>query len=156
MVHSSNPIPLTRATATICGDRLYLGGGYSYDEATNSVLECDVKDLLQSQQPSQASKIALYGRPQVWREVAPLPVTVSSLVTFQDHLLAVGGAVRGAGYTSEVREYDAATNSWNVISQMRVQRHMPLTVVLPNNTLMVCGGFTSGLNCTTSLEIASI
>ena len=133
---ASLPLPLSSATATICGDRLYLGGGFSSGGvATKSVLECEVKDLLQSQPPSLASRISLSRRPQVWREVTPLPVTLSSLVTFQGHLLAVGG--EGADPTSEVREYDAATNSWNVISQMRVQRHRSLAVVLPNNTLMV-------------------
>ena len=150
---ASLPLPLSSATATICGDRLYLGGGFSSGgAATKSVLECEVKDLLQSQLPFQASKIGLSRRPQVWREVAPLPVTWSSLVTFQGHLLAVGG--EGADSTSEVREYDAATNSWNVISQMRVQRCSSLAVVLPNNTLMVCGGFTSG-HTTNSVEIAN-
>ena len=149
---ASLPHPLSAVTATICGDRLYLGGGYFSDGATKSVLECEVKDLLQSQPPSQASRIGLSRRPQVWREVAPLPVTHSSLVTFQGHLLAVGGV--GADYTSELKEYDAATNSWNVISQMRVQRHSSLAVVLPNNTLMVCGGRTSG-GRTNSVEIAN-
>ena len=150
---ASLPLPLSQATATICGDRLYFGGGFSSDvEATKSVLECEVKDLLQSQPPSLASRIGLSRRPQVWREVAPLPVTLSSLVTFQGHLLAVGGVE--AGSTSEAREYDAATNSWNVISQMRVQRSRSLTVVLPNRTLMVCGGRASDFDCTTSVEIA--
>ena len=154
---ASLPLPLSQATATICGDRLYLGGGFSSDiVGTKSVLECEVKDLLQSQPPSQASRIGVSRRPQVWREVVPLPVMLSSLVTFQGHLLAVGGTVGvGADPTSEVREYDAATNSWNVISQMRVQRHKSLAVVLPNNTLIVCGGLTSK-GSTTSVEIASI
>ena len=149
---ASLPLLLSHATATIFGDRLYLGGSFSSDGPTKLVLECEVKDLLQSQPPSLASRIGLSRRRQVWREVAPLPVTLSSLVTFQGHLLAVGG--RGADYTSEVREYDAATNSWNVISQMRVQRCRSLAVVLPNNKLMVWGGLTSVLNCTTSVEIA--
>ena len=149
---ASLPLPLSSATATICGDRLYLGGGIS--PVTKSVLECEVKDLLQSRPPSQALRIDFSRRPQVWREVAPLPVTLSSLVTFQRHLLALGGGVGDS--TSEVREYDAATNSWNVISQMRVQRFSSLAVVLPNNTLMVCGGGTSFLDRTTSVEIASI
>ena len=151
---ASLPLPLSSATATICGDRLYLGGGFSFHGATKSVLECEVKDLLQSRPPSLAARIGLSRRPQVWREVAPLPVTLSSLVTFQGHLLAVGG--RTAGPTSEVREYDAATNSWNVISQMRVQRRRSLAVVLPNNTLMACGGIASTFDCKTSVEIASI
>ena len=152
---ASLPLPLASATATICGDRLYLGGGFSSDGATKSVLECEVKHLLQSQPPSLASRIGLSKTPQVWREVAPLPVIKSSLITFQGHLLAVGGRARLAGPTSEVREYDAATNSWNVISHMRVQRCRFLAVVLPNKTLMVCGGHRSGVP-TASVEIASI
>ena len=154
---ASLPLPLSEATATICGDRLYLGSGIcSGREGTKSVLECEVKDLLQSQPPSLASRIGLSRRPQVWREVVQLPLRESSLVTFQGHLLAVGGEVRGADSTSEVREYVATTNSWNVISHMRVQRRSSLAVVLPNNTLMVCGGFTSIFDYTTSVEIASI
>ena len=159
---ASLPLSLSSATATICRDRLYLGGGFSSGMATKSVLECEVKDLLQSQPPSQASRIGLSRRPQMWREIAPLPVTLSSLVTFQGHLLAVGGEVRTvagvvkrADPTSEVREYDAATNSWNVISQMRVQRRRSLAVVFPKSTLMVCGGWIPE-GRTTSVEIAFV
>ena len=115
---------------------------------------CEVKDLLQSKPQSQATRAGHSESCQVWKEVAPLPVTLSSLVTFQGHLLAVGGDA-DAGSTSEVRQYDAATNSWSVISQMRVKRRLSLAVVLPNNTsLMVCGGGTRG-GVATSVEIAT-
>ena len=155
---ASLPHLLWAATATICGDRLYLGGGYSTSGATKSVLMCEVKDLLQSKPQSQATRAGHSESCQVWKEVAPLPVTRSSLVTFQGHLLAVGGAA-SADPTSEVRQYDAATNSWSVISQMRVERCYSLAVVLPNNTssLMVCGGYTPPLGiATASVEIATL
>ena len=155
---ASLPHPLGQATATICGDRLYLGGGFDTGRANKSVLMCEVKDLLQSKPQSQATRAGHSESCQVWKEVAPLPVPVSSLVTFQGHLLAVGGAA-DAGYTSEVRQYDAATNSWSVISQMRVKRRQSLAVVLPNNTssLMVCGGVAPGGGVTTaSVEIATL
>ena len=155
---ASLPHPLWQATATICGDRLYLGGGFGTGGwATKSVLMCEVKDLLQSKPQSQATRAGHSESCQVWKEVAPLPVTLSSLVTFQGHLLAVGGFGL-AGYTSEVRQYDAATNSWSVISQMRVKRRQSLAVVLPNNTssLMVCGGVTPGGDTTSSVEIATL
>ena len=154
---ASLPHPLQLATATICGDRLYLGGGFSTGgRATKSVLMCEVKDLLQSKPQSRATRAGHSESCQVWKEVAPLPVTLSSLVTFQGHLLAVGG-LGVAGDTSEVRQYDAATNSWSVISQMRVKRCLSLAVVLPNNTssLMVCGGYTPG-GLATSVEIATL
>ena len=155
---ASLPHPLWQATATICGDRLYLGGGFGTGGATKSVLMCEVKDLLQSKPQSRATRAGHSESCQVWKEVAPLPVTLSSLVTFQGHLLAVGG-YGDAGYTSEVRQYDAATNSWSVISQMRVKRRRSLAVVLPNNTssLMVCGGGTPPHGFTTaSVEIATL
>ena len=151
---ASLPHPLWLATATICGDRLYLGDGLG---ATKSVLMCEVKDLLQSKPQSQATRTGHSESCQVWKEVAPLPVARSSLVTFQGHLLSVGGS-GDAGNTSEVRQYDAATNSWSVISQMRVERRLSLAVVLPNNTssLMVCGGYTPpGGVATFSVEIAT-
>ena len=154
---ASLPHPLQQATATICGERLYLGGGFDTDRASKSVLMCEVKDLLQSKPQSQATRAGHSESCQVWKEVAPLPVTHSSLVTFQGHLLAVGGAA-DAGYTSEVRQYDAATNSWSVISLMRMERCYSLAVVLPNNTssLMVCGGYTPGGVITSSVEIATL
>ena len=123
---ASLPQPLRAATATICGDRLYIGGGFSTDGATKSVLMCEVKDLLQSQPQSLLTKLGFSASsPPVWKEVAPLPVLISSLVTFQGQLLAVGGSTTldGTGSTSEVRQYDATINSWKVISQMKMKHH---------------------------------
>ena len=141
---ASLPHPLYAATATICGSRLYLGGGFS-GGATNSVLMCEVSDLLQSQPQSLATRFGLSRSHQVWKEVTELPVVCSSLVTLHDQLLAVGG-----GVTSEVRQYDVTTNSWNVISEMKVKRQRCFTAVLPNDRVMVCGGNTD------SVEIATI
>ena len=151
----SLPHPLRAATATICGDRLYIGGGFSTDGATMSVIMCEVKDL-QSHHQSLLSRLRLSSSPPVWKEVAPLPVFISSLVAFQGQLLAVGGSTTrdGTGSTSEVRRYDAATNSWKVISQMKKKRRYSLTAVLSNNTLMVCGGNTPRSDTTDSVEIA--
>ncbi|CAI8006926.1 Probable serine/threonine-protein kinase At1g01540, partial [Geodia barretti] len=89
---ASLPRPRWEATATICGDRLYIGGGYGTHGSTKSVVMCEVKDLLQSQPQSLATRPGLSSSPPVWKEVAPLPVVMSSLVTFQGQLLAVGGS----------------------------------------------------------------
>ena len=153
---ASLPHPLSQATAIICGDRLYIGGGLSSYRPTKSVVMCEVKDLLQSH--SLATGPGLSSSPPVWKEVVPLPVMFASLVTFQGQLLAVGGSTTedDTDYTSEVRQYDAATNSWKVISQMKMKRRYSLAAVLPNNTLMVCGGNTPYSDTTDSVEIASL
>ena len=171
---ASLPHPLYQVTATICGSRLYLGGGYSDEAATKSVLMCEVSDLLQSQPPSLATRLGLSRSHQVWKEVTELPVVKSSLITLQGQLLAVGGGanasttseVRGgatvsfttldkASSTSEVMQYDVTTNSWNVISEMKVKRGQCFTAVLPNDRVMVCGGNTPN-GITDSVEIATI
>ena len=153
---ASLPFPLWQATATICGDRLYIGGGFT--TVTKSVVMCEVKDLLQLQRQSLATRLGLSISPPVWRQVAPLPVVRSSLVTFQGQLLGVGGGikVKNTDSTSEVMQYNATTNSWKVISQMKMTRQYCHAAVLPNNTLMVCGGFTPDGLSTVSVELASV
>ena len=156
---ASLPCSFSEAIATICGDRLYIGGGYSTKEATKSVVMCEMNDLFQSQPQIQSlfTRLGLSSSPPVWKEVAPLPVVLSSLVTFQGQLLALGGGITNDNFntTSEVRQYDAATNSWKVISHMKRKRRRFLAAVLPNNTLMVCGGITPQ-GRTTSVELALV
>ncbi|CAI8029975.1 Kelch-like protein 10 [Geodia barretti] len=154
---ASLPYPLDQATATICGDRLYIGGGIT-GRSNKSVVMCEVKDLLQSQPQSLATRPGLSSSPPVWKEVTPLAVKLSSLVTFQGQLLAVGGSTTGrdADSTSDVMQYDVTTNSWKVISRMKVKRNYCFAAVLPNSTLMVCGGFTPDGDITVYVELASV
>ena len=149
------PCPLSQATATICGSRLYLGGGFAKDVPTKSVLMCEVSDLLQSQPPSLATRSGLSHSRQVWREICELPVERSFLITLQGQLLAVGGGTATRDSTSEVWQYDAVTNSWNVISRMKVKRSSCFAAVLPKDRVMVCGGWTpdGGID---SVEIATL
>ena len=150
---ASLPHPLQQATATICGSRLYLGGGITGFVETKSVLTCEVSDLLQLQPPSLATRLGLSHSRQVWREICELPVLRSSLITLQGQLLAVGGGATTYDSTYEVRQYDAATNSWNVISRMKVKRKSCFVAVLPQDRVMVCGGLTPD-GKTDSVEIA--
>ncbi|CAI8020316.1 hypothetical protein GBAR_LOCUS12152 [Geodia barretti] len=156
---ASLPLPLWQATATICGDRLYIGGGFSTGgSSTKSVVMCEVKDLLQSQPQSLATRLLRpSSSPPVWKKVTPLPVIFSSLVTFQGQLLAVGGSTtrRYADSTSDVMQYDATTNSWKVISQMKLKRNYFLHHFFLPSTLMVCGGDTPD-GRTASVEVASL
>ena len=161
---ASLPFPWWQATATICGDRLYIAGGIAKDEwtKTKSVLTCVVSELLQStatQQPSsEATPTASGLQPstdsqRVWQELAELPVYQSALVTLQGRLLAVGGCDSDYNPTSSsaVHQYNSATNSWNVISRMNNKRYRCFAAVLPDNTLVVAGGWVF----TDSVEIAS-
>lgn len=129
---ASLPRPWWQATATICGDRLYMAGGLIEGVKTNTVLTCVVSELLQ---PHRDRRI-------VWQEVSPLPVTWSSLVTLNGQLLAVGGCGCDADWnlTSAVYQYDRVTNSWKVISHMSTKKCQCYVAVVPDNTLLVVGG----------------
>jgi len=83
----------------------------------------------------------------VWEATADLPVTESTGVTLNGQLLAVGGydsRKRGTlqnEFTNNIYSYNTKTNSWEVISHMPTPRSDCLVAVLPNNKLMVVGGF---------------
>ena len=160
---ASLPYPQSQATATICGDRLYIAGGFANGDITKSVLTCVVSELLQStatQHPSsEATQTASGLQPstdgqRVWQELAELPVYRTALVTLQVRLLAIGGHDSDLNSTSAVHQYNSATNSWNVVSQMNNKQYLCFSL-LPDNTLVVAGGFNTGYHNTDSVEIAS-
>ena len=144
------PEPLQRHSVTVCGDQLYmLGGYYDLPFTTKSVYTCSMSALLQTCIQSSLVKSFKYAlslsntsrvNSGVWSKLSDLPVTESTCVTFCGQLLAVGGMDSGKKPTTAVYMYDQTTNSWNVISHMTTARSRPLAAVLPNNQLMVVGG----------------
>ena len=155
---ASLPYRRYAATATICGDRLYIAGGYADDVKTKSVLTCVVSELLQSTATQHLSSATASGlQPstdgqKVWQELAELPVYLSALITLQGQLLAVGGHDSRENPTSAVHQYNSATNSWNVVSRMNKKRVTCFAAALPDNTLVVVGGMT-GTTGDTSTDI---
>ena len=150
---ASLPHPWWQATEAMCGDRMYMAGGFAGPEnrdRTTSVLTCVVSELLQSTatqrqslgvKPTAASGLQpSTDSHKVWQEAAPLPMYGSSLVTLHGRLLAVGGYDSAWNPTSAVHQYDTATNSWKVISHMSTKRSQCFTAVLPDSTLLVAGG----------------
>ena len=167
-VTASLPYPWYSGTATVCGDKLYIAGGFAKDVMTKSVLTCVVSELLQStatQHPSsKATPTASDLQPStdgqtVWQELPELPVYLSALVTLHGQLLAIGGNTSSTSInpTSAVHQYSSATNSWNVIRRMNSRRHRCFAASLPNNTLVVAGGWTrrARYSLSNTMEIAS-
>ena len=148
--------PYTLISGTICGDQLYLSGGFiGFVEESKSVLTCSLTDLL----PPQSLGVKLRTlspatKPGVWREIKKLPVTRSTFTTLGGHLLAIGGRSDSHGPTADVHRYDHQTDSWHVIAKMRNKRYQPLSAVLPENQLLVVGGM--NVESSTSVEIGSL
>ena len=157
---SSLPHPLYLASATLCGDQVYMLGGFDQrDECSKSVFTCSLAALIQSCQSqslgAQLKTLSLASRPQVWHQLADTPVTLSTCASLQEQLLAVGGNDSDEKKTTAIHMYNTTTNSWEVISHMANSRCQCLLAVLPHNELMVVGGHTADGD-TTSVQIASI
>ena len=157
---SSLSHPLYQGSATLCGDQVYmLGGFYQTNKQSKSVFACSLAALLQSCQPqslgAQLKTLSLASKPKVWHQLADTPVTLSRCTSLHGRLLAVGGYDSDGKETTAIHMYNTTTNSWEVISHMTTPRHRCLVAVLPHNELMVVGGSTAG-DETDSIEIASI
>lgn len=83
----------------------------------------------------------------------------SAFVTVGTQFLSIGGKDSFAGInTAEVRMYCPSTNTWKVINRMTTPRRKCFAAVLPNNTLIVIGGYTTiyDNSMTDKVEIATI
>ena len=134
------PRPFWWASAIICGDQLYLAGWLDTNGGSKSVLTCSLTDLLPPQ--SLGARLhTLADKTGVWRQARDLPITLSTLTTLGGHLLAIGGRNDSDKDTAAVRCYDASTDSWHVVSQMMSARSLCLAAALPEDRLLVVGGF---------------
>ena len=121
----SLPVPLSQASATVCGDKVYLVGGWINGSPRNHIFTCSLSALLQSQAIEVEMKtLSLARNHTVWEATADLPVTESTGVTLNGQLLAVGGYdSRKKGtlqneFTNNIYSYNTETNCWEVISHM--------------------------------------
>ena len=112
------------------GDTLYITGD------DNSVFTCSIPDLLSSATTGSSPV------PYVWKNISDLPVIDSTLVSFDGHILAIGGDMGGGKPTSNVYRYDFNTESWAVISQLQKKRIDCLAVALEDSVVVV-GGWSS-------------
>ena len=148
------PLPkkLSSLSGIVCGDSLYLAGGITGRYGSKSVFTCFFPDLLQPKTLGSRIRRTL-SRSNVWKEISSLPVTGSTLASFGGHLLAIGGRDDLGNPTSDVYRYDSHTDSWLVISQMKNKRSQCLAVTLPEDLLIVVGGFKEGDSEIDSVEI---
>ena len=110
---ASLPHPYSFASATICGDHLYMLGGDDDKDKTKSVLTCSLTELLQSSSSSSS----------VWHRVADAPAYWSTCAAVNGQLLAVGGCDEDDKATAAIHKYNQRTNTWDHISDMPTARY---------------------------------
>ena len=149
----SLPRPFGQMSATICGDVLYLGGGYDDSgDSTKSLLSCSVFELVSSR-PGTSGGDSGEEREEreIWRESSDLPLTVTSLVTLGGRVLAVGGSENSEIDSADVYSLESETRSWRLISHLVNARSQCLAAVVPGARVVVVGGWQS-----VSVEIGTL
>ena len=129
------PEPLWELPAAVCGDQIYI-------LTKNNMYTCSESALIQSCR----SKVMA----SLWNRFAAPPVTGTTCVSIHGQLLTVGGKDSKLTPTTAVHRYNLTTNSWEVVSYMTIPRSKCFAAVLPNNQLVVVGGYTD------SVELATI
>ena len=155
------PEPHSCYSLTVCGENLYMLGGWDLYAPTRSVVSCSLSALFQScnsppTQPEMSSP-PMSPKIQVWSKLSDLPVTSSTAVSLKGQLLAIGGSEPHTGSTmTAAYAYDPIENEWKIIGQLRTPRQLCFVVVLPDDKLMVVGGRTSAKtnSATDSVELA--
>jgi len=145
---ASLPEPVSSMSATVCGGRLYLLGGYGkYGNRTNAVFTCTLDSLIRSCHPPSQTQPHT-SEASVWQCVADVPVVYSTCITLNEKVLAVGGRDSHDSPTPAVHMYDADSDSWFVLGNMPIARFWCLTVGLQDYIIAV-GGHGGYKNCCT-------
>ena len=156
------PQPLTQSSIALCSDMVYLLGGIDTDKKfTNLVYSCSVTSLLSSTGSTSlgvrlVSTLTQSSERSPWNRVADLPTKISTAVSLHGRLLAIGGEDSEDVPTTAVRMYQPTTESWEVISHMTTPRSQCLSAVLPDNQLMVMGGWITGNKRCDSVEFGTV
>ncbi len=130
------PEPLSTASATICRDSVFiLGGWYSQNTPTCSVLTCNVEELIRSTRDVDGGGTAC-----VWNRIADLPVLKSTCICYHGHLITLGGVDETNKAINYIYRYDHASNSWRVIGHLSIPRGQAYVSLLPSDEILVVGG----------------
>ena len=102
------------------------------------------------------STLAQLSGSSIWNRVADLPVKRFNGVSLHGRLLTIGGGNSNYKPTAAVHMYHPTTNSWEAISHITTPRALCLAAVLPDNRLMVVGGYTTGDKKCDSVEFGRV
>ena len=91
-----------------------------------------------------------------WKRMCDLPVTQSTSLIFQGRLLTISGKNASAGVpTPDIFVYSPIMDSWEVVGHLLTGRFACFAAVLPDNLLMIVGGYTDSKTAHDSIEFVS-
>lgn len=146
------PEPVYHISATVCGRRIYILGGYDKKhKGTHAVFTCTIDSLLHSCHPSLSQT---QHHTNVWQYISDVPVLFSTCITMKGQVLAVGG-MDSLGITKDVVYwYDSNHDSWKLVGQMPTARYLCQVVGL-RDCIIAVGGYTLR-QCIASVEVGCL
>jgi len=136
---ASLPEPASLMSATVCGGRLYLLGGFNkYGNRTHAVFTCTLDSLIRSCHPPWPTP-PYTSEASVWQRVSDVPARASTCTTLNGKLLAIGGVDSYDNDIADVHMYNAGSDSWLGLGNMSIARRWCLVVGLRDYIIVVGG-----------------
>ena len=154
------PEPMWAGSAAMCGDCVYMLGEKDTNRsafvASLSVLLHSCKSSKSSTLTRRRAKHSSKESSSVWRRVASLPSTWCACVSTGNHLLLIGGMNEDNRPITDIRVYNATSDSWEVIGHMLTARRQCFAAVVRDDRLIVVGGITDSGDTTNTVEMATV
>ncbi len=151
------PIPCSSMTSVTIADTCYLLGGYdNTGNPARCVLGAPISSLIEKATSPPRGLASIFNR-SLWKTLQDTPLTLSAAACLSC-LLAVGGHDDRIQHSPAVHMFQPQTNSWARMTSgdLPVAVNRATAVQLPDNKLLVCGGWTTKEGCTENVYMASI
>ena len=143
------------ASARICNGAVYLICPSTTQTWTKQVFKYPLADVMPKNTLSKAwFEFSIFKKRCALREIASLPVTRSTCVSFNDRLLAVGGFGNNQP-SGDIFLYDEEQDKWKVIGRIPTPRYNCLAEVV-GSQLVVIGGWLNHYSKCNVVEIATL
>lgn len=157
------PQQMWAATAALCGDKIFVLGGFDGNSRDLfTAFTCSLETLLHSCQSktlaSRVTSVFSLSKPtsSVWRGLVDVPLSQSTCASVHGHLLAVGGRDSNGRPTTDIHVYNQITDSWTVVNYTHTATYLCFTAVNPSSKLVIIGGRTCEETATNEVHIAEI
>ena len=146
------PQAISDASISFCERNLYLLGGWSSSDRTKTVFTCHLQSLIRTAtNPSTLASAPT----NIWQKIADVPMYASSITVLYNVLVAIGGFDDEESLSDRVYSYEPSSNSWHVVSRLSSASYQAITGTLPENKLLIVGGYNSKCKSTDHVEIGS-
>ncbi len=152
------PIPCSAMTFITIADTCYLLGGLDNSEGPiRRVLSAPISSLVEKAM-SPPRRLASFFNRSLWKSLQDTPLNCSTAACLSGCLLAVGGRDDRDQESPAVHMFQPQTNAWVRMTSgdLPVAVRQAAAIQLPDNKLLVCGGWTTGVGYTKDVYMASI